>query len=128
MSSNVAPASRTTSVVKNQILAAAFNGASLIPPLFIFNPETSNVLMTYLLLADLQAGHRSLQHPLDLFKSTAVHNGSWTCAYQLRSVLEVVVLAYYARAALPRLTLAAAIAAVLGVAWVRGGRGGISRL
>ena len=30
-----------------------------------------------------------------LFASTAVHNGSWTCAYQLRSVLELVVAAEY---------------------------------
>ena len=112
VSSNVAPASNTLSVLKNPLLAAAFRGADLVKPLLIFEPETSNVLMTYLLLHDLhdqreagrpragkkaaeQQKRKELEHPLMLFASTAVHNGSWTCAYQLRSVLELVVAAEY---------------------------------
>jgi hypothetical protein len=54
VSSNVAPASNTSSVLKNPLLKTAFEGASFVPPLEIFSPETSNVLMTYLLLHDLE--------------------------------------------------------------------------
>ena len=116
VSSNVAPASNTTSVLKNPLLAAAFGGASLISPLYIFDPSTSNALMTYLLLHDLndQTRRNDLappcptpnlppppldddSHPLMLFASTAVHNGVWRCAYQLRSILEAVVLVQYSR-------------------------------
>lgn len=98
VSSNVAPASNTHSVLKNQLLAAAFQGADLVKPLLIFEPETSNVLMTFLLLHDLaneKGNPETTNHPLMLFSTTAVHNGVWTCAYQLRSVLELVVIAEY---------------------------------
>lgn len=116
VSSNVAPASITQSVIKNKLLAAAFKGASLIPPLYIFHPQTSNALLTYLLLHDLRsqsAGNRPQGHPLTLFSSTAVHNGSWTCAFQLRSVLEAVVFYHYIRETwAPGLGFAAFLAAL----------------
>jgi hypothetical protein len=136
VSSNVAPASNTQSVLKNPLLAAAFGGAALVD-LVIFEPGTSNALMTYLLLHDLhaQAGGASPArvnagcppraatakvpppplddgaHPLLLFATTAAHNGVWTSPWQLRSVVEAVVLAKYARSAAPHLV---ALAAVLG--------------
>ena len=130
VSSNVAPASNTQSVLKNPLLAMAFDGADLIPPLFIFDPDTSNVLMTWLLLHDLRtqsspppaaAGVVSAvpaplddaSHPLMLFASTAVHNGIWSCAYQLRSVLEAVLLFQYAHKLRPHASaVAVALAAM----------------
>jgi len=98
VSSNVAPASNTPSVVKNKLLKAAFAAAHHFTPVEIFEPETSNVLMTYLLLHDLHNNNNPKQtknqHPLELFASTPVHNGIWRCGYQIRSLLELV-LAYY---------------------------------
>jgi len=141
VSSNVAPASTTRSVVKNPLLALAFRGAKAVPPLHIFDPGTSNVLMTFLLLHDLRAQSRAPSnapsteeefaalhaaprpppplddpgHPLMLFAATAVHNGTWRCAYMLRSVLEAAVLVQAARdkAPLAAATAAAAAAAAL---------------
>lgn len=145
VSSNVAPASNTRSVLKNPLLAAAFGGADFVD-LVIFEPETSNVLMTFLLLHDLhaQAGPALLAtrppppgaataqtktpppplddaaHPLMLFATTAVHNGVWTSGYQLRSVVEAVVLARYAKNAAPHILAAAVgLGAALQAAGVR---------
>mmetsp|Transcript_29582 Transcript_29582/g.50965 ORF Transcript_29582/g.50965 Transcript_29582/m.50965 type:complete len:193 (-) Transcript_29582:69-647(-) len=137
VSSNVAPASNTTSVLKNQLLAAAYAGANsgIIPPLQIFDPETSNVLMTYLLLHDLyehtrkaKGGVRSwtgtqestlAEHPLNLFATTAVHNGIWRCAYTLRSLLEVVVAYFYMQKYKTAALYTSAIAVGAGAAFLR---------
>jgi len=146
VSSNVAPASNTRSVLKNPLLAAAFGGADFVD-LHIFEPDTSNVLMTYLLLHDLhvqgsgsQGGATSPRplesqlslpaavpsplndaaHPLMLFATTAVHNGVWTSGFQLRSVVEAVVLKQYAKSAVPHI-IAAAVAFLGGIHAIGGG-------
>jgi len=109
VSSNVAPASFTKSVLSNKLFGIVFSGAHNFPPVEIFQPETSNVLMTYLLLHDLKEQttnknndntssirRRSdlVDHPLNLFATTPVHNGFWRLGFQIRSLLELVV-AYY---------------------------------
>ena len=95
-SANVAPATRTRSVVKNKILAAAYRGA----PAFgieIFEPETSRALMAALLVHDLRnpgaAGRPDtvLGHPFDLFADGAAHGGLWSVPYAPRSVLPLAV-------------------------------------
>ncbi|MDQ3983113.1 MAG: hypothetical protein M3271_10590, partial [Actinomycetota bacterium] len=95
-SANVAPATRTRSVVKNKVLAAAYRGA----PAFgieIFEPETSRALMAALLVHDLRnpaAAARPetpLEHPFDLFTAAAAHGGLWTAPYAPRSVLPLAV-------------------------------------
>ena len=53
VSSNVAPASSTYSVMQNQLLAYAYNGTVAFPPIEIFAPDTSNAAMTVMLLHDL---------------------------------------------------------------------------
>src|SRR5690606_9414591 len=55
VSLNVAPATRTASVVKNRALAAAYAGAHRFG-VEVFEPATSNVLMAVLLVHDLQTG------------------------------------------------------------------------
>jgi hypothetical protein len=91
-SANVAPATRTTSVVKNKILAAAYRGASAFG-VEIFEPETSRALMATLLVHDLRNPQAPanpgtvLPHPFDLFTHAAAHGGLWRNPHEARSVL-----------------------------------------
>lgn len=101
-SANVAPATRTRSVTKNKILAAAYRGASAFG-IEIFEPETSRALMAALLVHDLrnpdaaaQPAH-VLDHPFDLFADAAAHGGLWSVPYAPRSVLPLAVLIGAAR-------------------------------
>jgi len=91
-SANVAPATRTRSVMKNRILAAAYNGASSYG-VEVFDVETSNTMMAALLIHDLRnpaavaAPSTVLAHPVDLFVDQAAHGGLWRLPYEPRSVL-----------------------------------------
>jgi hypothetical protein len=89
---NIAPASNTTSVVKNKMLAAVYRGA----PSFgveIFQPDTARVVMAALLVHDLRNGNAlsnpsiRLDHPFHLFAQGAIHGGIWRLPYQPRSIL-----------------------------------------
>ncbi|HYP22399.1 MAG TPA: hypothetical protein VEV43_02400 [Actinomycetota bacterium] len=91
-SANVAPATRTRSVTKNKILAAAYRGAHAFG-VEVFEPETSRALMAALLVHDLRSPKAAarpetpLDHPYDLFVDGAAHGGMWTAAYAPRTVL-----------------------------------------
>jgi hypothetical protein len=86
VSANVAPATRTRSVTKNRLLAAAYAGAKRFG-VEVFPPETSRVLMAALLVHDLRVGPPPLAHPDDLFVDQAAHGGLWRLGYSPRSVL-----------------------------------------
>jgi hypothetical protein len=92
VSLNVAPSTRTRSVVKNRALAAAYAGAGRFG-LEIFQPETSNAIMAALLVHDLRNPMASanpavaLPHPMQLFIDGACHGGLWRSQYAARSVL-----------------------------------------
>ena len=90
VSANVAPATRTKSVTKNKLLAAAYSGAKTFG-VEVFEPETSRVLMAALLVHDLRypAAQAPLAHPDDLFVQSAAHGGLWRVGYQPRSVLPI---------------------------------------
>jgi hypothetical protein len=94
VSLNVAPATRTESVVKNKLLAAAYAGAGRFG-MEIFEPETCNALMALLLVRDLRDPASAanpgvpLAHPSVLFSEAANHGGLWRSAYSPRSVLGV---------------------------------------
>lgn len=96
VSANVAPATKTRSVVKNKVLAAAFRGASAFG-VEVFAPATSRALMSALLAHDLRnpaaASQPSveLKHPFELFTQGAAHGGLWRIAYEPRSVLPLAV-------------------------------------
>jgi hypothetical protein len=96
VSLNVAPATRTRSVLRNRVLAAAYAGAYRFG-IEVFDPSTSNTLMAALLVHDLRrpgaAAHpaTALVHPLELFWQGANHGGLWRNAYEPRSVLGVAV-------------------------------------
>ncbi len=86
VSANVAPATRTRSVTKNRLLAAAYAGAGRFG-VEVFAPETSRALMSALLVHDLRAPAEPVAHPDDLFVRSAAHGGLWRVPYQPRSVL-----------------------------------------
>ncbi len=89
---NVAPSTRTRSVVKNRALAAAYAGADRFG-LEIFEPDTSNAIMAALLVHDLRNPESSanpevkLAHPMQLFIEGACHGGLWRSEYAPPSVL-----------------------------------------
>ena len=86
VSANVAPATRTRSVTKNRLLAAAYAGAGRFG-VEVFAPGTSRVLMAALLVHDLRSGTPAPAHPDDLLVSQAAHGGLWRVPYVPRSVL-----------------------------------------
>ncbi len=91
---NIAPATRTRSVVKNRALAAAYAGAHRFG-VEIFEPATSNTLMAALLVHDLRSSESLarpvavLAHPDDAWSRQAAHGGLWRSAYAPRSVLGI---------------------------------------
>jgi hypothetical protein len=96
-SANVAPATRTRSVMKNKVLAAAYSAAGSYG-VEVFDVDTSNTMMAALLVHDLRnpaaaaAPATELQHPLDLFVDQAAHGGLWRLPYEPRSVLTLAAL------------------------------------
>lgn len=97
VSLNLAPATRTHSVVRNRALGAAYAGAGRFG-VEVFDPATSTTLMAALLVHDLRnpvaAANpaTTLAHPMDLFAQGANHGGLWRAAYAPRSVLGVAAL------------------------------------
>lgn len=92
VSLNLAPATRTQSVVKNRALAAAYAGAGRFG-VEVFEPATSTTLMAAMLVHDLRNPKAAadpstpLNNPMDLFAQGANHGGLWRAAYAPRSVL-----------------------------------------
>lgn len=88
VSLNVAPPTRTRSVLKNRALAAAYVGA----PRFgveTFDPATTRTLMAALLVHDLCAGTPAAAHPWQDEAHAAAHGGLWRIPYAPRSALPV---------------------------------------
>jgi hypothetical protein len=89
---NVAPPTRTRSVLKNRVLAAAYAGARRFG-VEVFDPATSNTLMAALLVHDLRNPaaaanpQRRLEHPAQLFMEGANHGGLWRNPFAPRSAL-----------------------------------------
>jgi hypothetical protein len=97
VSMNVAPPTRTRSVLKNRALAAAYIGA----PRFgveVFEPATTKTLMAALLVHDLQAGRPAQPHPWQDEANAAAHGGLWRIAYAPRSALGLAALIGYGAA------------------------------
>ncbi|MGO4343593.1 hypothetical protein [Pedococcus sp. 2YAF34] len=92
---NVAPPTRTRSVVKNRALASAYAGAHRFG-IEVFEPATSNTLMAALLVHDLRTAGatdpaRSSRAPWEDEAHGAVHGGLWRTAYDPRSALGLAV-------------------------------------
>jgi hypothetical protein len=92
---NVAPPTRTRSVVKNRALAAAYAGAHRFG-VEVFEPATSNVLMAALLVHDLHTGGGPVrEQPWQDEAENAVHGGLWRMPYAARSALGLAALLGY---------------------------------
>ena len=93
---NVAPPTRTRSVLKNRALAAAYGGAHRFG-VEVFDPSTSNTLMAAMLVHDLRNPKSvaqpttAMEHPHELFWSGANSGGLWRNPYAARSVLGLAV-------------------------------------
>ena len=87
VSLNVAPPTRTRSVLKNRALAAAYEGAHRFG-VEAFEPATCTTLMAALLVHDLHTGGGPAQaHPWQDEAHAAAHGGLWRVAYAPRSAL-----------------------------------------
>src|SRR5580704_4892817 len=102
VSMNVAPPTRTRSVTKNRVLAAAYAGAGRFG-VEVFEPATTKVLMAALLVHDLHTGRPAAEHPWQDEAHAAAHGGLWRTAYAPRSALSLAALLGYsaARKSLP---------------------------
>jgi hypothetical protein len=91
VSLNVAPATRTRSVLRNRLLAAAYAGAHRFG-VEVFEPATSNTLMAALLVHDVCAAPPPREHPWQDEAECAAHGGLWRQPYAPRSALGIAVL------------------------------------
>jgi hypothetical protein len=89
---NIAPATRTKSVVKNRTFALAYRGLGRYG-VEVFDPPATNALMAAMLVHDLRnpgsvaKPETPLNHPLDLFVAGANPGGLWRCAYEPNSIM-----------------------------------------
>ena len=95
---NVAPPTRTRSVTKNRVLAAAYAGAHRFG-VEVFEPATTKTLMAALLVHDLHTGGGPEQaHPWQDEARAAAHGGLWRVPYAPRSALGLAALLGYTAA------------------------------
>jgi hypothetical protein len=96
VSMNVAPPTRTRSVTKNRVLAAAYAGSHRFG-LEVFEPATCKTLMAALLVHDLHTGGGgpAQAHPWQDEARAAAHGGMWRIAYAPRSALTLAALLGY---------------------------------
>src|SRR5262249_47676023 len=95
VSLNVAPPTRTKSVIKNRALAAAYAGAHRFGA-EIFEPDTTRVLMAALLVHDLATGGGPAHdQPWQDEAYAAAHGGLWRIAWAPRSALGLAALLGY---------------------------------
>ncbi len=99
VSFHVAPSSRTTSVLRNTALAAAFAGAHRFA-VEVFEPATANTLMAALLVHDLSTAPAAQPHPWQDEAQGAVHGGLWRTPYAPRSALGLAAVLGYTTARL----------------------------
>lgn len=97
VSMNVAPPTRTRSVMKNRLLAAAYASAHRFG-VEVFEPATCKVLMAALLVHDLHTGGPPSAHPWQDEAHAAAHGGLWRIAYAPRSALGLAAALGYATA------------------------------
>lgn len=96
VSMNVAPPTRTRSVLKNRALAAAYAGAHRFG-VEVFEPATTRVLMAALLVHDLHTEDGPAHpHPWQDEAHGAAHGGLWRIAYAPSSALTLAALLGYA--------------------------------
>ncbi|CAD7969094.1 unnamed protein product [Amoebophrya sp. A25] len=92
VSTNIAPATATASVVSNKLFALAYEGQPYFTPIEVFEGPTSNAVMAALLVNDLRNPlsvanpDRKLRNPMELFSENSFHGGAWRCAYKYNAI------------------------------------------
>lgn len=122
VSSNIAPSTSTKSVVSNWTFAMAMAGMPYFKPFEIFAPETSNAVMSGLLLSDINdtegasypGSDKTKGNPNELFKWGGFHGGVWRSAYAFDSIGEASVLVHFAGLVGPYLGGVAVVGAAVG--------------
>jgi len=122
VSSNIAPATSTASVTSNKMFAMAYEGMPYFKPYEIFEPSTSNAVMSGLLLSDLNdadgasypESDKTKGNPNELFKWGGFHGGTWRCAYEMDSIGEASVMVYFGRVVKPYLPGVLVLGAAVG--------------
>jgi hypothetical protein len=120
VSSNIAPATSTASVIQNRTFAWAYEGMPYFKPYEIFAPETSNAVMSAILFSDLNspksAGNpmTKLNNPNQLFSYGSFNGGAWRCAYEVDSIGETSVLIYFARIGTPYIAMIGVVGVAVG--------------
>ncbi|GBG27782.1 Hypothetical Protein FCC1311_040052 [Hondaea fermentalgiana] len=92
VSVNMAPSSRTDSVMHVPAVARGVRGFEAFPPLTSFDPATARSMMALLLVHDLVDKKSpanpevALRNPLDIFASYGVHAGLWRAPFSQESL------------------------------------------
>jgi len=100
VSTHVAPSTATVSVTQNRSIALAYKGFPLFNPLEVFEQDTTNALMTAVLLNDLTDKNvpaypgKKLDHPMLLHAGLACHGGAQRMAFTMGSIGEAAAGAY----------------------------------
>jgi len=121
VSSHIAPSTATASVVHNKQFAWAYDGMPYFRPMEIFEQETSNAVMSAILIHDLnntKAVARPeipLRNPLEMFKENSFHGGIWRAAYKVNSIGEVSVLVHFVKVLRP--VLLALFVLIIALIW-----------
>jgi len=107
ISSNIAPSTATKSVVHNAQFAAAYGGMHHFPPMEVMYQETSNAVMSCLLIHDVlnedAAGNpnskiaKGFRNPYELFSYGSFHGGVWRCSYKIDKIGIPSAISYYLR-------------------------------
>jgi len=119
VSSHIAPSTSTASVVSNKKFAWAYDGMPFFKPLEIFEQETSNAVMSSILIHDLSNKQAvanpsvPLKNPLEMFKYNSFHGGVWRIPYKVGTIGEVSVIIHFIKVLRPYLLLIFAILAGL---------------
>jgi hypothetical protein len=121
VSSNIAPATSTVSVVQNRTFAWAYEGMPYFKPYEIFAPETSNSVMSAILFSDLNDPDNAsnpknkLNNPNELFKYGSFNGGAWRCAYTVDTIGEASVFLYFGRVAKPYVSAIIVVGSAIGL-------------
>jgi len=104
-SSRIAPSTATASVMHNKTFQWAYFGMRYFKPLEIFHKETTNSIMTALLIHDVVISKSSknpanreecgIENTLELFRTESVHGGIWRAAYKVDSIGEFSAAVYF---------------------------------
>jgi hypothetical protein len=105
VSTNVAPSTRTISVVHNRTFAWAYGGMPYFKPYEIFDQETTNAVMAAMLVHDVRnssaparpvnRSQAGIRNGLELFRHGQVHGGMFRAPYTADSIGEVSVLVHF---------------------------------